>query len=157
MAITKLTMLSERQTNHLIHGRINELLPPFINLGILRLDSGMQVVPFTATSTTTECQPLSSPMYGHRIPCNKDNQNIVSMGINSALITKRAIDNSFQEFTMLFMTIAQAIDRIEVKKLLSSKSHQIYDEIRSIIPKFTEDRSNTKSWPELLNTLKLKE
>ena len=48
----------------------------------------MQGVQFTATSTTAENQTLSNPMYVHSIPNNNDNQDIVSMGTNAALITK---------------------------------------------------------------------
>ena len=35
-------------------------------------------------------------MYVHSIPNNNDNQDIVSMGCNAALMTKRVIDNSFE-------------------------------------------------------------
>jgi histidine ammonia-lyase len=32
-AVTKLTMLSERQLNYLMNPKLNEKLPPFVNLG----------------------------------------------------------------------------------------------------------------------------
>ena len=88
-------MLSERQLNYLFHDRINGILPPFVNLGVLGLNYGLQASQFTATSTTAECQTLSNPMYIHSIPNNNDNQDIVSMGTNSALIAKTVIENSF--------------------------------------------------------------
>ena len=50
--ITKLTMLAERQLNYLLNAKINEIFPPFVNLGKLGLNFVMQVVQFTATSTT---------------------------------------------------------------------------------------------------------
>ena len=93
IAITKLTMLSERQLNYLFHDRINGILPPFVNLGVLGLNYGLQASQFTATSTTAECQTLSNPMYVHSIPNNNDNQDIVSMGTNSALMAKTVIEN----------------------------------------------------------------
>ena len=59
IAVTKLTMLSERQINYLFHDRINGILPPFVNLGVLGLNYGLQASQFTATSTT--CLLYTSP------------------------------------------------------------------------------------------------
>lgn len=91
IAVTKLTMLAERQINYLFHDRINGILPPFVNMGVLGLNYGLQASQFTATSTTAECQTLSNPMYVHSIPNNNDNQDIVSMGTNSALMAKQSL------------------------------------------------------------------
>lgn len=93
IAMVRLAMTAERQLNYLFHDRINNILPPFLNLGTLGLNYGMQACQFTATSTTAECQTLAMPNYVHSIPNNNDNQDIVSMGTNSALICKRVIDN----------------------------------------------------------------
>ena len=90
IAVTKLAMLAERQINYLFHDRINGILPPFVNMGVLGLNYGLQASQFTATSTTAECQTLSNPMYVHSIPNNNDNQDIVSMGTNSALLAKNS-------------------------------------------------------------------
>ena len=95
IVMTKLTMLSERQLNYLLNDKLNQKLPPFINLGKLGLNFGLQGMQFTATSTTAENQTLSFPMYLHSISNNNDNQDIVSMGCNAALMTRRVIDNSF--------------------------------------------------------------
>ncbi|MBQ1970137.1 MAG: aromatic amino acid lyase, partial [Paludibacteraceae bacterium] len=51
IAVTKMTMLAERQMNYLFHDRINGILPPFVNLGVLGLNYGLQASQFTATST----------------------------------------------------------------------------------------------------------
>ena len=67
LVVTKLSMLSERQLNYLMNSKINEILPPFVNLGELGLNFGMQGVQFTATSTTAENQMLSNPMYVHSL------------------------------------------------------------------------------------------
>lgn len=139
IAITKLTMLCERQINYLFHDRINEMLPPFVNLGVLGLNYGLQAAQFTATSTTAECQTLSNPMYVHSIPNNNDNQDIVSMGTNSALLCKRVIDNSFQVMAIQFMGLAQAIDYLGCQEKLSPKSRKVYNEIREFFPAFKED------------------
>jgi histidine ammonia-lyase len=139
IAITKLTMLMERQLNYLYHDRINGILPPFVNLGKLGLNYGMQACQFTATSTTAECQTLSNPMYVHSIPNNNDNQDIVSMGTNSALLAAKIIDNSYQVMSIHTMSIMQAVDCLGIKDKLSSTTRAIYDEVRSFFPAFKED------------------
>src|SRR5690606_32213481 len=52
LVVTRLTMLAERQLNYLLNSKINEILPPFVNLGRLGFNFGMQGVQFTAVSTT---------------------------------------------------------------------------------------------------------
>lgn len=139
IAITKLTMLCERQMNYLFHDRINGILPPFVNLGVLGLNYGLQAAQFTATSTTAECQTLSNPMCVHSIPNNNDNQDVVSMGTNSALIAKTVIENSFQVMAIHYMAIAQAIDCLKIQDKLAPSSLNIYKNIRSLIPVIVED------------------
>ena len=140
IVITKLTMLAERQLNYLLNSKINEILPPFVNLGTLGFNFGMQGVQFTATSTTAENQMLSNPMYVHSIPNNNDNQDIVSMGTNAAIITSKVIENAFEVLAIELITIVQAIDYLEQKDAISSVTRKIYDDIRQIIPVFSEDQ-----------------
>ena len=140
IVITKLTMLAERQLNYLLNSKINEILPPFVNLGTLGFNFGMQGVQFTATSTTAENQMLSNPMYIHSIPNNNDNQDIVSMGTNAAVITAKVIENSFEVLAIEIITIVQAIDCLEQKDKISSVTRKMYDDVRAIIPLFKEDQ-----------------
>ena len=139
LVVTKLSMLSERQLNYLMNSKINEILPPFVNLGELGLNFGMQGVQFTATSTTAENQMLSNPMYVHSIPNNNDNQDIVSMGTNAALITKRVIENAYEVMAIEIITVVQAIEYLKVQDKVSSKTKKMYDAIRKIVPPFKED------------------
>ena len=144
IAITKLSMLSERQLNYLLNDKLNQKFPPFLNLGVLGLNFGMQGMQFTATSTVAENQTLSFPMYVHSIPNNNDNQDIVSMGCNAALMTKRVIDNSFAVLGIQLMTILQAIDYLGCTDRLSSKTLALYTTVREIFPKFIEDQPRYK-------------
>ncbi|AMR31276.1 histidine ammonia-lyase [Mucilaginibacter sp. PAMC 26640] len=144
IAITKLSMLAERQLNYLLNSKLNQKLPPFVNLGVLGFNFGMQGMQFTATSTVAENQTLSFPMYVHSIPNNNDNQDIVSMGCNAALMTKRVIDNSFEVLGIHLMTILQAIDYLNCQDKLSSVSRALYDQARGIFPKFVEDQPKYK-------------
>ena len=139
LVITKLSMLAERQLNFLLNSKINEILPPFVNLGTLGFNFGMQGVQFTATSTTAENQMLSNSMYVHSIPNNNDNQDIVSMGTNAAIITSRVIENAFEVLAIEIITIVQAIEYLEQKDKISSVTRKMYDDIRDLVPAFKED------------------
>ena len=139
IVVAKMSMLAERQLNYLLNSKLNDILPPFVNLGTLGLNFGMQGVQFTATSTTAENQMLSNPMYVHSIPNNNDNQDIVSMGTNAALITKKVIENTFEVVAIELITIIQAIEYLSVQDKVSSKTRKIYDEIRALVPVFAED------------------
>lgn len=154
IAVTKMTMLAERQMNYLFHDRINGILPPFVNLGTLGLNYGLQASQFTATSTTAECQTLSNPMYVHSIPNNNDNQDIVSMGTNSALICKHIIENSFQVMAIHMMSLAQAVDCLDIKDRLSPATRGLYDMIREVVPAFVDDTPKYKEIIALENILK---
>ena len=139
IAITKLSMLSERQLNFLMNDKLNNKLPPFVNLGTLGLNLGMQGVQFTATSTLAENQALSNPMYVHSIPTNNDNQDIVSMGTNAALMAMKVIDNSFEILSIELISLLQAIDYLEYADKLSPSTHAAYATLRKIVPVFRED------------------
>lgn len=139
IVMTKLSMLSERQLNYLLNDRLNQKLPPFINLGKLGFNFGLQGMQFTATSTTAENQTLSFPMYLHSIPNNNDNQDIVSMGCNAALITRKVIDNSFDVLTVQTLALMQAIDYLKCHARLSSFTHTVYQEVRALTGPVLED------------------
>lgn len=139
IAITKLSMLSERQLNFLMNEKLNGVLPPFVNLGTLGLNLGMQAAQFTATSTTAENQMLSNPMYVHSIPSNNDNQDVVSMGTNAALICHKVIENTYQILAIELVSTAQAIDALKVDGKLSAKSKEVYNQVRKIVPRFEDD------------------
>lgn len=139
IVITKLTMLAERQLNYLLNSKINGIFPPFVNLGTLGFNFGMQGAQFTATSTTAESQMLSNSMYVHSIPNNNDNQDIVSMGTNSALIADKVIENAFEVLSVHLITVVQAIEFLNCQQKLSSETLNIYNEIRKIVPIFKED------------------
>jgi histidine ammonia-lyase len=144
IAITKLSMLSERQLNYLLNDKLNLKFPPFVNLGVLGFNFGMQGVQFTATSTVAENQTLSFPMYVHSIPNNNDNQDIVSMGCNAALMTSRVIENAFSVLSIQLMTIAQAIDYLNCQDKLAPATLALYKQVREIFPKFIEDAPRYK-------------
>jgi histidine ammonia-lyase len=139
IAISKLSMLLERQINYLMNDKLNSKLPPFVNLGKLGVNFGMQGAQFTATSTVAENQTLSFPNYLHSISNNNDNQDIVSMGTNSAQFARKVIDNTYQVLAIEMITIIQAIDFLNIEQRMSSATAHTFRELRGIVPKFKED------------------
>jgi histidine ammonia-lyase len=139
IVMTKLSMLAERQLNYLLNDKLNQKLPPFINLGKLGLNFGLQGMQFTATSTVAENQTLSFPMYVHSIPNNNDNQDIVSMGCNAALMARKVIDNGFDVLAIQTMALAQAIDYLKCQPRLSTFAHNFYEQVRSMVGPIVND------------------
>lgn len=150
IAVTKLSMLAERQLNFLLNSHLNQKLPPFINLGRLGLNFGIQGMQYPAVSNVAENQALSTPMYIHSIPNNNDNQDIVSMGCNAAQMCARVIENSFEVLSVHALAIIQAIDYKNYKERLSPATRWMYDELSALAPSFKEDTPST----ERLNKVK---
>ncbi len=139
IAMTRVSMLAERQLNFLLNDKLNQRLPPFVNLGQLGLNLGMQGAQFVATSTVAENQTYSFPMYVHSIPNNNDNQDIVSMGTNAALLTAKVIDNTCQVLAVELLTILQAVDYLQIQDKLAGASRRVYDQLRALVPVFSKD------------------
>lgn len=160
IVITRISQLMERQLNYLLNSKLNEKFPPFLNLGTLGLNLGMQAMQFTATSTVAENQTLGYPNYLHTIPTNADNQDIVSMGTNSALITKQVIENSFEVLAIHFIAILQAFEFINAKDKMSSITRKCYEKLREIVPPFVNDTTKyqeTKRMKKFLTEITLTE
>ena len=153
IAVTKLSVLAERQLNFLLNDKLNGKLPPFVNLGTLGLNLGMQAAQFTATSTTAENQMLANPMYVHSISSNGDNQDVVSMGTNAALICSKVVENTYQVLAIQLLTVVQAVDALDFSPGLSSQAKGVYNEIRNLVPKFEGDSIMYKKLERIKNHL----
>jgi len=100
----------------------------------------MQACQFTATSTTAECQTLAMPNYVHSIPNNNDNQDIVSMGTNTALLCKTVIENAYQVMAIQYIALAQAVDCLKIADKLAPSTARVYEDIRKLMPVIVEDK-----------------
>lgn len=156
LVITKMTMLMERQLNYLLNDKLNWKFPPFINAGKLGLNFGYQGIQFTATSTTSENQALSTSVYIHSIPNNNDNQDIVSMGTNSALMAKKVIDNGFQVMAIHLMAICQAVDLLseDEKSRLCTNTKKVHAAIREKMDFFADDSAMYEKTEQVIELIK---
>jgi histidine ammonia-lyase len=139
IAVVKCSLLMDRQLNLLLNDAINGKLPPFLNLGRIGIELGLQGAQFTATSTTAENQSLAYPMSLHSIPSNKDNQDIVSMGANAAWMVLQTIDNAFDVAAILAIALSQALDASGMRETPSSRSRALIERWRTVAPVFGTD------------------
>ncbi len=149
-SLVKLTMLSERRINFFMNHAVNDFFPPFMNLKKPGLTMGLQGIQFVATSTAAESQSLAFPHNVHSIPTNADNQDVVSMGTDAALIASRVIENAFIVMAIELITLAQATDFLGEKKEYSDSSRELFREVRKALPAIVDDRDLT---PRLKNVL----
>ena len=75
---------------------------------------------------------------------NNDNQDIVSMGANAALLTRKVIDNTFEVLTIQLMSLLQAVDSIACLPRLAPATRAIYERVREIFPSFVDDHPKYK-------------
>ncbi len=139
ISVVKASMLLERQLNFLLNDSINGILPPFVNLGRVGIELGMQGAQFTATSTAAENQTLAFPMSVHSISCNKDNQDIVSMGANAAWLTLQTLDNALDVAAIHAVSLSQAVEALGIFGELSPASRGQVEAWRAIVPVFRKD------------------
>jgi histidine ammonia-lyase len=155
IAVVKCSLLMERQLNLLLNDSINGKLPPFLNLGRLGADLGLQGAQFTAASTAAENQSMAFPMSVHSIPTNKDNQDIVSMGANAAWMTLQCVDNAFDIAAILAVALSQGVEGGEVGERLSPHAALYVAKIRRTVPVFKTDSTLSSDFTEISRSLKL--
>ncbi len=108
-AITMVSALSERRLNRLTNPALSAGLPPFLTRGA-GMFSGLMLSQYTADMQIVEQKILSTPAYFQSIPAAADQEDFVSMGMNSALKTRRILDTACGVLGIELMAAAQALD-----------------------------------------------
>ena len=72
--------------------------------------SGLMLSQYTADSLIVEQRILSTPASIQSIPAAADQEDFVSMGMNTAIKNDQIIDNSYGILGIEFMAAAQALD-----------------------------------------------
>ncbi|MDO8495620.1 MAG: aromatic amino acid ammonia-lyase [bacterium] len=152
-AIIKLTMLSERRINFFLNHNVNRIFPPFMNLEKPGLSLGLQGLQFVATSTTAQSQSYAFPHHLHSIPTNGDNQDVVSMGTDAALLTSKVVENAYVVLTIEVATLAQGVDFLGNKGFATS-TQKVYQAMRKIFPVVKEDKAISKELTQLTAFIK---
>jgi histidine ammonia-lyase len=108
-AITMVCVLSERRLNRLTNPALSVGLPAFLTKGA-GMFSGMMLSQYTADTLIVEQRILSMPASIGSIPAAADQEDFVSMGMNTAIKNGQILDNAYGVLGIEFMAAAQALD-----------------------------------------------
>jgi histidine ammonia-lyase len=109
IAITMVCVLSERRLNRLTNPALSAGLPDFLahSPGFF---SGLMLSQYTADHLIVEQRILSAPASIQSIPAAADQEDFVSMGMNTAIKNGQILDNAYGILGIEFMAAAQAMD-----------------------------------------------
>ena len=109
VAVTMVCVLSERRFNRMTNPALSVGLPPFLTKGA-GMFSGMMLSQYTADMLIVEQRILSAPASIQSIPAAADQEDFVSMGMNTAIKNGQILDNAYGVLGIEFMGAAQALD-----------------------------------------------
>jgi histidine ammonia-lyase len=137
VAITMVCVLSERRLNRLTNPALSVGLPEFLTKGA-GMFSGMMLSQYTADTLIVEQRILSMPASTQSIPAAADQEDFVSMGMNTAIKNGQILDNAYGILGIEFMAAAQALDFREFTPGKGVRA--AHDVIRKYVEHLDEDR-----------------
>jgi len=157
IAITMVSVLSERRMNRLNNPALSVGLPPFLSKGA-GMFSGLMLSQYTADMLIVEQRILSNPASIQSIPAAADQEDFVSMGMNTAIKNFQILDNAYGILGIEFIAAAQALDFRDYKfgkgvakaKETIRKYVDFLDVDRPLYPDHTKMKELVKSC-EILN------
>jgi len=108
-AITMVCVMSERRMNRLNNPALSGGLPAFLTKGA-GMFSGLMLSQYTADMLIVEQRILSAPASIQSIPAAADQEDFVSMGMNTAIKNFQILDNAYGVLGIELMAAAQALD-----------------------------------------------
>jgi histidine ammonia-lyase len=108
-AVTMISVLSERRLNRLLNPALSVGLPAFLTPGA-GMYSGMMLSQYTADTLIVEQRILSTPASVASIPAAADQEDFVSMGMNTAIKNGQILANAWGVLGIELMAGAQALD-----------------------------------------------
>jgi histidine ammonia-lyase len=109
VAVTMVCVLSERRLNRLTNPALSVGLPAFLTTGA-GMFSGMMLSQYTADTLIVEQKLLAAPAVIQSIPAAGDQEDFVSMGMNTAIKNGQILDNACAVLGVELMAAAQALD-----------------------------------------------
>ncbi len=151
-AITMVSVMSERRMNRLNNPALSAGLPAFLAKGA-GMFSGLMLSQYTADMLIVEQRILSAPASIQSIPAAADQEDFVSMGMNTAIKNFQILDNAYGILGIEFMAATQALDFREYKfgkgvtkaKEVIRKYVKFLDEDRPLYPDHTKMKELVKS------------
>jgi len=108
-AVTMICVLSERRLNRLLNPACSVGLPAFLTKGA-GMFSGFMLSQYSADMLIVEQRINSAPASIQSIPAAADQEDFVSMGMNTALKNNIILKNAYGVLGIEFMAAAQALD-----------------------------------------------
>jgi histidine ammonia-lyase len=151
-SITMISVLSERRLNRLLNPALSAGLPDFLTKGA-GMYSGMMLSQYTADSLIVEQRILSAPASTASIPAAADQEDFVSMGMNTAIKNAQILDNACGVLGIELMAAAQALDIREFQpgrgvskaKEVIRRHVRFLDEDRPLYPDHTRMKELVRS------------
>ncbi len=108
-SVTMVSVLSERRLNRLENPALSQGLPDFLtpNPGFY---SGLMLSQYAADMLIVEQRLLAAPAATMSISAAADQEDFVSMGMNTAIKNRQILDNANSILGIEFMAAAQALD-----------------------------------------------
>lgn len=135
--IAMVCVLSERRLNRLLHPALNVGLPAFLTKGA-GMFSGHMLSQYTADMMIVEQRILSMPASIQSIPAAADQEDFVSMGMNTALKTRQILENAYGILGIEFIAAAQALDFRDFQ--FGNGTRAAHAAIRKVVAHLEEDR-----------------
>ena len=137
--ITMVSILSERRMNRLNNPALSVGLPPFLSKkpGLM---SGLMLSQYTADMQIVEQKILSTPASIQSIPAAADQEDFVSMGMNTAIKNFQILDNAYGILGIEFMVAAQALDFRKEEYKFGKGVQKAHDTIRKYVDFLEVDR-----------------
>jgi histidine ammonia-lyase len=150
-ALTMVCVLSERRLNRLLNPALSVGLPAFLTKGA-GMFSGHMLSQYTADMLIVEQRILSMPASIQSIPAAADQEDFVSMGMNTALKTKQIIENSYGILGIEFIAAAQAIDFRDYK--VGRGTQEAHRAVRKVVEHLDVDRPLFRDHNNMMQAVK---
>ena len=135
--ITMVCVISERRLNRLLNPALSVGLPAFLTKGA-GMFSGHMLSQYTADMMIVEQRILSTPASCQSIPAAADQEDFVSMGMNTSLKTRQILDNAYGILGIEFIAAAQALDFRDFKPGKGTRA--AHKAVRKVVKHLDVDR-----------------
>ncbi len=148
IALSEIANSSERRIERLVNPQLNDL-PAFLTPKG-GLHSGFMIAQYAAAALVSENKVLAHPASVDSIPSSANQEDHVSMGTIAARKAREILKNAQNVITIELLAGAQGVDFRDASKL--GKGTRIaYDQVRSVVPKWIDDREMYKDMELVYN------
>lgn len=142
--------ISERRIARLLDSKLSGLAPfltpkPGVN-------SGLMMAQLLAVTLQAENKILATPASIQSLPTSANQEDFVSMGMDSALKAKKVINNTQKILALELICACQAIELAKIKNL-NKKLQGYFDLIRTFVPFQKTDQELTEHLQKLLKNI----